>query len=187
MTRDVARFRLATAALLLALVAQLPGCGQEPERESNATARSSGESDPSTDSSSEWRTDGERAERALAERDYGPERSDLNRFKGLYADPTRRNEHYVWSVSETCVGSGYLMFAATWGDVAPWRLASESDLLFAEPYPHPDQEPIRLAFEAALDGSIASAVMTGTLEATLERLGDLPEGWEPEGDNCLYR
>jgi hypothetical protein len=191
MTLSAARFRLASAALLLALVAQLPGCGQEPGRESGASDRGSVGSDPSndpsSDPSSERLTDGELAERALAERDFGPKRDDLSRFKGRYADPNRANEHHVWSVGETCVGSGHLALAAMWGDVAPWRLASESDLVFTEPYPQPNYEPFRLSFQAAPDGSITAALMSGPFEARLERLGDLPEGWEPEGEDCLYR
>lgn len=196
-TLSAARFRIATAALLLALLAPLLACGQEPGRDSRTTSRSSGESDPSLERPVDRKqaeradgkrlTDGERAERALAERDFGPKRNDLSRFKGRYADPNRANEYHVWSVGETCVDSGYLALAAMWGDVAPWRLASESDLVFTEPYPQPNYEPFRLAFQAAPDGSITAALMSGPFEGTLERLGDLPKGWEPEGDSCFYR
>jgi len=199
MTQDVARFRLATASLLLALFAPLAACEPEPGRDSAGSPPGSGGSDPSSEQLTDSRqadgervdgerlTDGELAERALAERDFGPKRDDLIRFKGRYADPNRANEHHVWSVGETCVGSGHLALAAMWGDVAPWRLASESDLLFIEPYPNPSYEPIRLAFQAAADGSITGALMSGAFEGTLERLGDLPEGWEPEGEICHYR
>ncbi len=197
MTRNAARFRLATTALLLPLFAPLAGCEQEPGGESGAIAERSGGGDPSLERPADGEqaertdgkrlTDGERAERALAERDFGPKRDDLSRFKGRYADPNRANQHHVWSVSETCAGSGYLVLAAVWGDVAPWRLASESDLVFVEPYPQPNYEPFRLAFQVAPDSSITGALMSGPFEATLERLGDLPEDWEPEGDNCFYR
>lgn len=196
-TLSAARFRVATAAVLLPLFAPLAGCEQEPWGESGVTAERSGGGDPYLERPVDRKqaeradgkrlTDGERAERALAERDFGPKRDDLNRFNGRYADPNRANEHHAWSVGETCVGSGYLALAAMWGDVAPWRLASESDLVFTEPYPQPNYEPFRLAFQAAPDGSITAALMSGPFEGTLERLVDLPEGWEPEGDSYLDR
>lgn len=190
MARSIVCFRPAASALFLAALIAFPGCGREPARESGATAQRSVTADLGDSAGNRAdrpTSDGERAERTRAERDYGPKRDDLDRFKGRYADPNRANEHHVWSVGEVCVGSGHLALAAMWGDVAPWRLASESGLVFTEPYPQPNYEPYRLVFRAAQDGSITGVLLSGPFEGALERLGDLPEGWEPEGEDCLDR
>lgn len=110
----------------------------------------------------------------------GDPREDVARFKGRYASVERSTR--VVSVYETCRGSGHLAAAPEWADVASWILRSESELVFLEAHPSPGLEPLRFEFD---DAPTASAVsITGAVEGRFERIGDLMDGWEPEGDSC---
>lgn len=119
----------------------------------------------------------------------GPRRADLERFKGRYrapADHEARPSRVYW-VGETCLGSGYLMASAEWGDVAPWIFRTESDLAFVQSNPGPYGGPVRLEFQAPADGQATGLVISGPLEADLERIGDLFENSEREGEDCLIQ
>lgn len=128
----------------------------------------------------EARREAERRDREAADRRarrMGEPRDDLERFEGRYQYPDRPNR--VYSIVETCAGSGYLELAAEWGDVAPPALRSESDTRFVEAFPGP-REPIVIEFEVAADGKATGVVLDDPYNepVLLERIGPLAEGWE---------
>lgn len=122
----------------------------------------------------------------LAKIHEGPRRDDLGRFKGRYrapADHAARPRRVYW-IAETCLGSGYLMMGAEWGDVAPRVFRSESDLEFEQSNAGSYGGPLRLAFQGAEGGTAAGVELRGPIDADLERIGDLFEGSEREGEEC---
>ncbi len=56
-------------------------------------------------------------------------RTDLDRFTGLYGDPNKTDSYRQLWVAQSC--DGRLVIGATWGDVAPWWMTSESDNQFS--------------------------------------------------------
>lgn len=114
----------------------------------------------------------------------GEPRDDVARFKGRYSLVSQANRPI--SVYETCKGSGHLAAAPEWADVGSWYLQSESDLSFFQASAPGDVAPARLEFEADASGRIVALTMSGAMEGRFERIGDLMEGWEPEGDACYH-
>lgn len=162
---------------LAAMGQAVPDAGAADARERRAASRSE-----------DGLTDGQRAERQLANREgRGESRDDIERFKGRYADPNRAQRHHVFWVAETCRGSGYLMAGAEWGDVAPWVMRGESENRFVQWRPNPGQDPLTFEFRLGSDGVPTHVAIEGLGAmdtSSLERLGDLREGWQPEGDRC---
>jgi hypothetical protein len=76
------------------------------------------------------------------------------------------------------------MAAAAWADVAPWRLGSESDLVFVEHSPGSGLPPARLEFEVDDAGAAVALVFSGPLDGRWVRAGDLWDGWESSGSDC---
>lgn len=56
-------------------------------------------------------------------------RTDLDRFTGLYGDPNKADPYRQLWVAQSC--DGRLVIGATWGDVAPWWMTSQSDKQFS--------------------------------------------------------
>ena len=118
--------------------------------------------------------------RRAAPVDLGPPRTDLARFFGVYGDPAQQKTPRNVFVTRTC--DGRLMFGAMWGDVAPWTMRSLGDRRFVQAWKtYEDEELIRLEFH--LGDARKAAALTHTLTfgkgpARVQRLGDLPEGWE---------
>ena len=116
----------------------------------------------------------------------GEPRADLERFYGVYGDGESARNFFVAPAemppgSERQLPDGYLMVGAMWGDVAPWYMKSLSDLRFEQQWVSSYQDaPLRVAFELGPDSS-AVALTFETMFADrgrLQRIGDLPEGWQ---------
>jgi hypothetical protein len=106
-------------------------------------------------------------------------RNDLERFTGLYGDPEEKNENRRLWVMVSC--DGYLVSGALWGDVAPWWMKSEADNIFT----YADSFfKLRMEFKTDEDGKAIRMIHDlSFLKTPLERLGPIPEDWEP----CLER
>jgi hypothetical protein len=107
----------------------------------------------------------------------GPARDDLDRFTGIYGDPSEKNETRRLWVRTSC--DGYLVAGALWGDASPWWLKSESDKVFIYKDSFND---IRMEFA----GSGKDEKMIHNLsfmKSPLQRLGPIPEDWGP----CVER
>ncbi|SRR6056297_185608 len=118
---------------------------------------------------------------ALAQINLGEPRDDLNRFQGFYrADGAP--EHRRWFVAEidSLYGEpfppGFLMIGAMWGDVAPWRMASSSDVVFVRPELNEWEPEIVVEFVLGDDGRALAYDITYGDQPTerLMRIGDLP-------------
>jgi hypothetical protein len=68
------------------------------------------------------------------------------------------------------------------GDVAPWHLRTLSDTEFVQAWVPPGQpEAVSIEFEIDADGRAVAFRFTNQQNASagrLERVADLPEGWE---------
>lgn len=103
----------------------------------------------------------------------GQPRNDLERFTGLYGDPSDPNRK-LW-VTVSC--DGYLVSGAMWGDASPWWLRSVDDNVFT----YEDSfNKFRMEFETDTNGNAVR--MKHDLEhlnSPLERLGPLPDDFAP--------
>jgi hypothetical protein len=109
----------------------------------------------------------------------GNPRDDLERFTGLYGDPNETNKSRKLWVMVSC--DGYLVAGALWGDASPWWMKAESDKVFTY-----SDSFSRLKIEFATDASGKAIKMNhdlSHLKSPLERLGPIPNDWEP----CLER
>lgn len=81
-------------------------------------------------------------------------------------------------VSRTC--DGHLIMGAMWADLDPWRMRSMDDTSFEWPGSS-FSDPVHARF-AAESGDRATGVtidLDGFTDPMI-RLGDLPEGWQPD-------
>lgn len=123
------------------------------------------------------------AEPVAVVRDYGPRRTDLGRFVGVYGDPAEqaRSPRNVF-VDASC--DGHLQFGAMWGDVAAWVMRSNSDTVFEQAVRQPHEATsIRLEFEVGADGRAQALTHTLGQRTKVSRLGELPEYFETK--ECL--
>ncbi|MFW6089145.1 MAG: hypothetical protein ACODAB_05295 [Gemmatimonadota bacterium] len=201
-----------TPLLLTLLIVSLPLACQDAERpvpsdEARETVGARGvEADPETDPEGVPEADADAESDTPAEADVrdptdhagddplarlheGPARDDLDRFKGRYRDPAdhEARPHRVFWIAETCLGSGYLMAGAEWGDVAPWIFRSESDTVFEQSNAGSHGTALRLTFRAPADGQATGLSISAPFDADLERIGDLAEGQEREGEDCVIQ
>ncbi len=111
--------------------------------------------------------------------DQGKARTDLERFTGLYADPEEKNENRKLWVMVSC--DGYLVIGALWGDVSPWWMKSEGDNIFS----YADSfTKLSINFKTDANGkAINMNHNLSGMKSQLERVGPLPDDWEP----CLER
>ena len=108
--------------------------------------------------------------------DYkGEARNDLERLTGLYGDPLETDKNRRFWVMVSC--DGYLVIGALWGDVAPWWMKSEGDNIFT----YSDSfNNIRMEFTTDKNGKATKMIHNlPSLKTPLERLGPLPEDWDP--------
>jgi len=107
--------------------------------------------------------------------DQGEARKDLERFTGLYGDPAEKNEHRKLWVMVSC--DGYLISGALWGDVAPWWMKTEGDKAFS----YADSfTTLNMEFETDDNGkAVRMAHDLSFMKTPLERLGPVPDDWEP--------
>lgn len=115
------------------------------------------------------------AERARAA--AGPPRDDLDRFHGIYGSEKDGVQRALFLV-RTC--DGHLQLGTTWGDVAPWVLRSTGDATFE--YPGDSfTKPIHVQVSTDADGkATAIAHDLEFLGNPLQRIADLPAGWQPK-------
>jgi len=105
--------------------------------------------------------------------------SDLERFTGLYGDPEEGDENRKLWVMVSC--DGQLVSGALWGDVAAWWMESEGDNVFT----YADSFfKLGMEFETDEDGkAIRMNHDLSFLKTPLEKLGPIPDDWEP----CVER
>lgn len=109
--------------------------------------------------------------------DLGPTRTDLERFLGIYGDPSQKGPEARHILVRLGCNPGRLEMGALWGPVAPWVMKSVSDLEFEEGLLPAGYDGVRLVFETGPDGR-AVAARTTLLSATRQltrvpRLRDL--------------
>jgi hypothetical protein len=106
--------------------------------------------------------------------DRGEKRSDLDRFAGLYGDPSDVNRKLF--VMPSC--DGYLVTGPMWADIAPWIMSSASENMFT----YSDQY-IDITLEFAIESGHPITITHNIegLAGTIERMGPLPDEWE----SCL--
>jgi hypothetical protein len=104
---------------------------------------------------------------------------DLERFSGLYGDPEESNEYRKLWVMVSC--DGQLVSGALWGDVAPWWMTAEGNNIFT----YADSFfKLRVEFETDEEGKAIRMIHDlSFLKTPLEKLGPIPEDWDP----CLER
>lgn len=104
--------------------------------------------------------------------DRGEKRSDLDRYAGLYGDPSEPNRKLF--VIPSC--DGYLVTGPMWADIAPWIMSSASENMFT----YSDQY-IDITLEFAIESGQLITMIHNIegLAGTIERMGPLPEDWEP--------
>ncbi len=109
----------------------------------------------------------------------GEPRNDLERFTGLYGDPAESNQSRKLWVTVSC--DGYLVSGALGGDASPWWIKSAGDKVFT----YSDSfSKIRMEFETDTNGNAVRMIHDlEHLKSPLERLGPLPDNWDP----CLER
>lgn len=109
----------------------------------------------------------------------GKPRNDLERFTGIYGDPSEKNETRRLWVQVSC--DGYLVSGALWGGASPWWMKSESDKVFT--YKDPFSE-LRMKFVTVGNGKAVKMIHDlSFIKTPLERLGPIPDDWEP----CVKR
>jgi hypothetical protein len=109
----------------------------------------------------------------------GKPRNDLERFTGIYGDPSEKNETRRLWVQVSC--DGYLVSGALWGDASPWWMKSESDKVFT--YKDSFNE-LKMEFVTGSNGKAVNMVHDlSFMKTPLERLGPIPDDWEP----CIKR
>lgn len=109
--------------------------------------------------------------------DFGPPRDDLDRFFGLYRDPTTDRDLFVVN---TC--DGHLLFGPVWADVAPYQMRSEGDTRFVQGWMSEFQTvAYHLDFEVGPSGAATAVTHNVTDDDSSvrwARAGDLPEEWQ---------
>lgn len=102
-------------------------------------------------------------------------KQNLEQYTGLYGDPEESNEYRKLWVMVSC--DGQLVTGALWGDVAPWWMKSEGNSVFT--YKDSFSE-LRMEFEKDENGNVIrmNHDLSG-IKTPLERLGPIPEDWEP--------
>ena len=109
----------------------------------------------------------------------GNPRDDLERFTGLYGNPADKDKNRKLWVMVSC--DNYLVIGALWGDASPWWMKSGSDKAFTY-----SDSFTSLKIEFVTDASGKAIKMNhdlSYLKNPLERLGPIPEDWEP----CVER
>lgn len=100
-------------------------------------------------------------------------RTDLDRFTGLYGDPNKADPYRQLWVAQSC--DGRLVIGATWGDVAPWWMTSQSDKQFSY-----KDSFIQLNFEFNKTEQKQSTSLTHDLHgmvSPLQRVGPLTDDY----------
>ena len=111
--------------------------------------------------------------------DQGKPRDDLERFTGLYGDPSDKDKNRKLWVMISC--DNYLVVGALWGGAAPWWMKSESDkeFTYADSF-----TSLKIEFVTDANGTaIKMKHDLSYLKNPLERLGPIPDDWEP----CVER
>ncbi len=120
------------------------------------------------------RLEEEQLQEAKSTRDRGKTRNDLQRFTGLYGDPTdARDNRHLW-VSVSC--DGYLVAGPQWADVSPWwmRSAAETVFTYADSF-----TSLALEFDDSAGGQAQSLSHDlDSIASPLKRIGPLPVEWE---------
>ena len=109
----------------------------------------------------------------------GEPRTDLERFTGLYGDPSAKDKTRRFWVAVSC--DGYLVIGAMWGDVAPWWMKSESDNVFT----YSDSfNNLRMEFATDKSGKATKMIHDlKSMKTPLERVGPLPDNMK----DCIER
>lgn len=109
----------------------------------------------------------------------GEPRKDLERFTGLYGDPSAKDKTRRFWVAVSC--DGYLVIGALWGDVAPWWMKSESDRVFT----YSDSfNNLRMEFVTDNTGKAIKMIHNlKFMKTPLENVGPLPDKLKP----CIER
>ena len=115
---------------------------------------------------------------------WGPALDDPGRYHGLYDSP----EGDTWFVAESeppmgmemQIPPGHLMIGATFGDVAPYFLRTESETRFLRPGYNEYNPDIVVEFDLPDTGPATALSFTfGDREPeSWVRTGDLPESWQ---------
>jgi hypothetical protein len=106
-------------------------------------------------------------------------RDDLERFTGLYGDPSDKDKNRKLWVMISC--DNYLVVGALWGGAAPWWMKSESDkeFTYADSF-----TSLKIEFVTDANGkAIKMNHDLSYLKNPLDRLEPIPEDWEP----CVER
>jgi len=116
-------------------------------------------------------------EKLIASR--GEARKDIQRFTGLYGDPAEKDKYRKIWVTVSC--DGYLVSGAMWGDAAPWWMKSEGDKVFTC---KDSFNNVKMEFVTDENGKAIKMIHNlEFMKSPLERVGPLPEDWEP----CIKR
>lgn len=109
----------------------------------------------------------------------GKTRDDLERFTGLYGDPTETNKNRRLWVSVSC--DGYLVSGALWGDAAPWWMKSAEDKKFT----YSDSfSSFKIEFNTDSNGKAHKMIHDlDFIKSPLARLGSIPDEWSA----CIER
>lgn len=101
----------------------------------------------------------------------GKARDDLDRFAGIYGDPSDRDRLRTLFVTVSC--DGYLVTGPMWADVGPWWMRSAADSVFtyADDWTH-----LSMEFTGSGENTRVAHDVEG-LESPAERLGPLPADW----------
>jgi hypothetical protein len=110
--------------------------------------------------------------------DFGPVREDLDRFAGVYGDPSSDSNRKLF-VTQSC--DGQMVSGAMWGDAQNWWMTSLSDNEFEM---ESDFFSVHMEFELGPEGE-AQAMQHDLdfMPNPLQKTGPLPEGW----GECLER
>lgn len=102
----------------------------------------------------------------------GKSRSDLDRFKGLYA-PEDGDPNKALFVTTSC--DGYLVTGPMWADVGPWWMRSAADHVFTYSDSWTD---LSMEFTSGPGGKITGLKHdVDGLDSPADRTGDLPADW----------
>jgi len=112
--------------------------------------------------------------------EQGSQRKEFLPLEGVYGDKEGPNANRNFFVYATC--DGHLGIGAMWGDVAPWILDPTSETSFKEISSNQYNPPLEAQFELDADGNGKTLALNSHFKerGNMQRLSDLPEGWEPD-------
>lgn len=101
----------------------------------------------------------------------GKARDDLDRFRGLYADPADKDRLRTLFVTVSC--DGYLVTGPMWADVGPWWMRSAADTVFT----YSDSfTSLSMEFAGSGEGTTLKHDLEG-VTSPLRWVSGLPDEW----------